>query len=72
MFREVLIKLAGVALLLLGIGLLAFGFLLEHKFMEATGFISGIMGGALLYYAWVTSMGQPVGEEPEEIKPLTK
>ena len=52
MIREALVRLAGVILLLLGIALLAVGFLAANKFMQATGFMGGVVGLILLYYTW--------------------
>lgn len=72
MFREVIVKLSGATLLLLGIGLFAFGFLMANKFMQATGFMSGIVALVLLYYSWVTANNMPIEEEPPEIMPVAK
>jgi hypothetical protein len=72
MFREVMIKLGGVTLLLLGIGFFTFGLVLASKFMQATGFMSGIVSLVLLYYTWVTTNSRPMEEEPPEIRPVAK
>jgi membrane protein implicated in regulation of membrane protease activity len=72
MLREVIIKLAGATLLLLGIGLLVIGFLMANKFMQATGFMSGIVALVLLYYNWMVARSRPIEEEPENIAPLAK
>ncbi len=72
MFREVIIKLAGATLLLLGIGFITFGLVLANKFMQATGFMSSIMSFVLLYYTWVTYNSRPLEEEPPEIRSVAK
>ncbi len=64
MFREVIIKLAGATLLMVGILGLVFGFLIGNKSMQATGFISGIMSLVLIYYVWMTQSTRPADEEP--------
>ncbi len=66
MFREVIIKLIGATLLLLGIGFFAFGLVLANKFMQATGFLSSLVAFILLYYTWVTANSRTVEEEPKE------
>lgn len=66
MFREAIMKLAGATLLLLGIGTLTIGFLMSDKFIEATGFMCGIVGLFLFYYTWRLSLGWPAEEEPGE------
>jgi len=72
MFREVIIKLVGATLLLLGIGFFAFGLVLANKFMQATGFLSSLMAFVLLYYTWVMANSRPLEEEPLEIRSVAK
>lgn len=72
MLREAIIKLAGATLLLAGIGFFAFGFALSNKFMQATGFMSGVVSMVLLYYLWAISSSKPIEEEPPEIRPVAK
>ncbi|BAI61114.1 hypothetical protein MCP_1042 [Methanocella paludicola SANAE] len=72
MFREAIIKLGGMALLLLGIALLAIGFLIANKQMQATGFIGGIIALALLYYNRAVESRKPPENEPDEKVPPAK
>jgi len=72
MFREVMIKLGGATLLLLGIGFFAFGLVLANKFMQATGFLSSLVAFVLLYYTWALANSRPLEEEPMEIRTAAK
>jgi membrane protein implicated in regulation of membrane protease activity len=66
MFREVIFKLGGATLLLLGIGIFALGFLTASKFWQGTGFMCCVMAATLLYYAWARA--RAAGEEPRETR----
>lgn len=72
MFREVIIKLGGATLLLLGVGIFAFGFLLANKFWQATGFMCGVVAAFLFYYTWAKERSMAPGEESPETKPASK
>ncbi len=72
MFREAAIKLGGATLLLLSIGFFAFGLVMASKFMQATGFMGGIVAIILLYYTWITEKSRPPEEEPPEIRTAPK
>ncbi len=72
MVREAIIKLGGATLLLLGIALLAIGFLIANKQIQATGFIGGIIALALLYYSRAVENRKQAEAEPEEKVPLAK
>ncbi|AFD00649.1 hypothetical protein Mtc_1909 [Methanocella conradii HZ254] len=63
MIHEALVGLAAVTLLLLGIALMVVGFMMASKFMQATGFMSGVIALVLFYYTW--ALGRK--EEPEEV-----
>jgi hypothetical protein len=45
---------------------------MANKFMQATGFMSGIVALVLLYYNWMVARSRPIEEEPENIAPLAK
>jgi Flp pilus assembly protein protease CpaA len=72
MFREAIIKLGGATLLLLGIALLAIGFMIANKQMQATGFIGGVIALALLYFNHAVENRKQLETEPDEKVPLAK
>lgn len=72
MLREAILKLGGATLLLLGIALLAIGFLIANKQMQATGFIGGIIALVILYYNRAVENRDQAETEPEEKVPLAK
>jgi len=72
MLREAILKLGGATLLLLGIALLAIGFLIANKQMQATGFIGGIISLVILYYNRAVENRNLAETEPEEKVPLAK
>jgi hypothetical protein len=50
MDKIVVMRIAGIVLFAFGVLAFIYGILTNNKFMDATGFMSLIVGSALLYY----------------------
>ncbi len=72
MLREVMVKIGGATLMLLSIGSFALGLVMANKFLQATGFMGGIVAAILLFYARVKASARPPEEEPPEMRPASK
>ncbi len=72
MLRDAAIKIGGATFMLLGISFFTLGILTASKFMQATGFMCGIISLALLYYTWASAGFRPVEEEPPEARALAR
>ncbi len=72
MFSEAMIKIGGATLMLLSIGSFALGLVTGNKFLQATGFIGGIVAVILLYYARVKASARPPEEEPPDMRLVPK
>lgn len=63
MDRVILLKIVGLALLVIGVFMFIAGLLMANKFFEGTGFMSAVVAVVLLYYSMSVTPQKDIADE---------